>query len=111
MWAGAVELQEMAARNTVEFASEGWDWQTVALDESMYICGATGELIHPVHYKNERPPHTMVYHQLYKQQHFFAMPYRYYYQHHQYPEDPTEHPNHVDRQRQQQQPRHSASES
>jgi hypothetical protein len=62
LWAGAKEIQEMAARNTVEFASEGWDWRTVTLDESMYICRATGELVHPVHYEIQHSSFPAYYH-------------------------------------------------
>lgn len=42
MWSSSVEIQENATRNTIEFANEGWDWRSVKLDESMYLCGATG---------------------------------------------------------------------
>jgi hypothetical protein len=50
LWSNAMEIHENAARNTVEFASEGWDWRKVTEDERMYVCVATGELIHPCHY-------------------------------------------------------------
>lgn len=52
LWSGSMEIHENAARNSVEFAAEGWDWRTVTEDEKMYICYATGERIHPVHYEN-----------------------------------------------------------
>lgn len=57
LWSNAMEIQENAMRNTVEFASEGWDWRRVTLDEDMYLCGTTGERVHPVHYE----PNTLVY--------------------------------------------------
>jgi hypothetical protein len=47
IWSNRHELQENAERNAVEFASEGWNWRTVTEDEGMYICSASGELVHP----------------------------------------------------------------
>ena len=49
LWVNAQELQSQAARNTMEFAAEGWDWRNVAEDEQMYVCAVTGEKVHPVH--------------------------------------------------------------
>jgi hypothetical protein len=57
LWSNAMEIQENAIRNTLEFASEGWDWRSVTLDEGMFVCSDTGELIHPVHYE----PNAMIY--------------------------------------------------
>lgn len=54
LWSSAIEIQEMAARNTMEFASEGWNWRTVVSDDQMYMCRDTGNLIHPVHYEPHR---------------------------------------------------------
>jgi hypothetical protein len=81
LWSNAVEIQENAARNVIEFQSEKyvlwsagviesdvssvgriahltnclpldrWDWRAVKEDEQMYRCVATGELIHPCHYE------------------------------------------------------------
>ena len=51
IWSNSTEIQENAARNTIEFASEGWDWRAVLLDEAMHHCTTTGELIHPIHYE------------------------------------------------------------
>lgn len=49
LWTNAEELAINAHRNSVEFASEGWDWRNVMEDENMYRCLSTNELIHPVH--------------------------------------------------------------
>lgn len=53
LWVNAQELQSQAARNTVEFASEGWDWRNAFLDEEMYVCAVTGEKVHPVHLESD----------------------------------------------------------
>jgi len=53
LWSNAEEIHENATRNTVEFASEGWDWRSVIEDDGMYVCVATGELIHPCHYEED----------------------------------------------------------
>ena len=47
IWSNRHELQENAERNAVEFASEGWNSDNVIEDEGMYICSASGELVHP----------------------------------------------------------------
>ena len=36
-------------RNLVEFTAEKGDWRSARLEDEMFICGVTGELIHPVH--------------------------------------------------------------
>jgi len=36
-------------RNLIEFVSEDNDWRRVCLEEEMYTCSETQELIHPVH--------------------------------------------------------------
>jgi hypothetical protein len=52
IWSSSAELCANAARNTVEFASEGWDWRKVVEDEHMLLHQASGELIHPIHVQN-----------------------------------------------------------
>lgn len=52
LWTSGQELYQNAARNTVEFASEGWNWRSVTEDENMLRHTISGELIHPVHLHN-----------------------------------------------------------
>lgn len=52
LWSSASELYLNAARNSIEFASEGWNWRNVTEDENMIICNSSGEMIHPVHLHN-----------------------------------------------------------
>eukprot|EP00586_Coscinodiscus_wailesii_P003620 CAMPEP_0172490754 /NCGR_PEP_ID=MMETSP1066-20121228/21293_1 /TAXON_ID=671091 /ORGANISM="Coscinodiscus wailesii, Strain CCMP2513" /LENGTH=245 /DNA_ID=CAMNT_0013259381 /DNA_START=157 /DNA_END=894 /DNA_ORIENTATION=+ len=49
LWSTPTELYENAARNSIEFASEGWNWRTVTEDENMLVCQISGELVHPIH--------------------------------------------------------------
>jgi len=51
LWNNCAEIYENAARNTVEFASENYNWRTALEDEHFNLCAMTGELIHPVHYQ------------------------------------------------------------
>lgn len=53
LWVNAKDLQSQVARNTVEFASEGWEWRNAFMDEEMYVCALTGEKVHPVHCETE----------------------------------------------------------
>ena len=51
LWTNPTEMQESAARNCLEFASENWDWRQVAEDQDMVYYH--GELVHPVHVAHE----------------------------------------------------------
>ena len=60
LWHTPEEMMTIARRNSIEFASEGWDWNNVLEDENMYRCVNSNEKIHPVHVQNyqqqlERP--------------------------------------------------------
>jgi len=46
-WNNAQELWEMAARNSIEYASEGYDFRNVVEEENFTRWG--GQLIHPAH--------------------------------------------------------------
>lgn len=43
------ELAAAAVRNTYEFAYEGWDWRGAVEEAGMYVCGASGDYVHPAH--------------------------------------------------------------
>lgn len=48
MWVSSNEIQQNAARNSLEFAAEEWDVSKVVNDEDMILYG--GELVHPIHF-------------------------------------------------------------
>jgi hypothetical protein len=48
MFLSKKEISANAARNMLEFASEGFDWRKVAEDEDMYI-DRSGRRVHPIH--------------------------------------------------------------
>ena len=50
LWCGKQELRNMAARNTLEYESEGWRWENV-LEDDEFITMASGERVHPVHFR------------------------------------------------------------
>lgn len=58
LWTPPLEMQQNAARNSLEFAAEGWDWRNVANDEDMVIC--SGEKIHPIHFCDQSNCHLAV---------------------------------------------------
>jgi len=47
IWNNLLEIREMARRNTIEFASEGYDWRKAAEDDAMLLT-PEGERVHPV---------------------------------------------------------------
>jgi hypothetical protein len=49
VWSSTREIQENAARNTIEFAHDGWDWRKVADEELFQECRVSGTWVHPVH--------------------------------------------------------------
>ena len=51
IWTSGRELYQNALRNTVEYASEGWNWRN-AVEDGKMITAPSGELIHPVHLQN-----------------------------------------------------------
>ena len=51
LWSSSNDLYQNAVRNSIEFASEGWNWRTVADDDQM-IRSPSGERIHPIHFVN-----------------------------------------------------------
>jgi hypothetical protein len=52
LWSSSAQLCTNAARNSVEYASEGWNWRNVLEDDKMLLHKASGELIHPIHVHN-----------------------------------------------------------
>jgi hypothetical protein len=47
LWTDSEELQDLAHRNQLEFAAEGFDYKQVLEDEQFYMDAETGELVHP----------------------------------------------------------------
>lgn len=54
LWIDQLELSQNAERNLVEFAAEGYDWQSACTERHMYFCEETKELIHPVHIERQK---------------------------------------------------------
>lgn len=49
IWGDKVQTIEALERNILEYASEDYNWRNVCLEEEMYTCATSQELIHPVH--------------------------------------------------------------
>jgi len=49
LWSSRTEIRDNANRNVIEFSAENWDWRNAIEDDGMFVCTASGELIHPVH--------------------------------------------------------------
>lgn len=58
IWSSAIELYQNAARNSLEFASEGWNWRNATEDEKM-IVAPSGERIHPIHLMHSMQSSTL----------------------------------------------------
>mmetsp|Transcript_37308 Transcript_37308/g.68553 ORF Transcript_37308/g.68553 Transcript_37308/m.68553 type:complete len:245 (+) Transcript_37308:180-914(+) len=54
LFSDSVETSENLERNLVEFTAENGDWRSVCLEDEMFLCGVTRELIHPVHVETEQ---------------------------------------------------------
>lgn len=67
LWSSRTEIRDNANRNVVEFSAENWDWRAVVEDDGMFVCTASGELVHPVHCQDFVPAHNNSQHQ--NQQH------------------------------------------
>lgn len=52
LWSNPLEMYQNAARNSIEFAYEGWNWRSVYDDEAMiYVAdNGDGEMVHPIHF-------------------------------------------------------------
>jgi hypothetical protein len=49
IWSNPKEIKENANRNLREFASEGWDWNSVVEEDEMFLDKFSKEFIHPAH--------------------------------------------------------------
>jgi hypothetical protein len=56
LWPSAEDALKNAERNSLEFASEGWDWRNTLEDDDMYRDTVTNELVHPIHVERLRHP-------------------------------------------------------
>ena len=70
IWTEPHEMIQNTTRNTIEFASENWDWRQVADDVEFSICPVTGEKIHPCH--TSYVPEQISYHRPLNRNPFFA---------------------------------------
>lgn len=57
LWTPQVEIVQNAARNTLEFAAEGWDCSKVVEDDEMVLY--QGEKIHPIHFVEDIQQHLV----------------------------------------------------
>jgi len=51
IWSSLSEIRKSAARNTIEFQSEGCDWRYAIEENCMYYHPKSGQYIHPIHVK------------------------------------------------------------
>lgn len=53
IWMPYQELEANAARNSIEFAAENWDWRQVYEESDMVFLQGQEEPVHPVHFMRE----------------------------------------------------------
>lgn len=51
LWDSPEELQAMITKNSIEFAADGYDAQSVLEEDDHIVNPETGELVHPIHFE------------------------------------------------------------